>query len=79
MEPRLPSLEPKTFEFARRAARPSDVNAPRRLSSKEFLVVAGLRTGVCATEAACSAAAAYAAALRSVLVLIGEGEPAGTS
>ena len=78
MEPRLPSLEPKTFEFARLAARPSDVNAPRRFASKEFLEV-GLRTGVFAAVAACYSAAACAAADKSVFFLTGEGDPAGTS
>ena len=67
--PRLPSLEPRLFDAALLAARPSEVNAPRRFASNEFLAV-GLRTGV----------VGFVASVDSCFLFTGDGDPpAGTS
>lgn len=74
MAPRLPSLDPKLFELALRAAALSCLlNAPRRLSSNELFLLFE-RTGVFAVGA-------YdCCCIKFVFVFTGEGDPpAGTS
>ena len=76
MAPRLPKRDPRLLEFALFAARPSEVNAPRRLSSQDGETPAGLLAGVAVvvTLGICSVAAGG-----FVCLFTGEVDPAGTS